>query len=749
MGLVGRSGSAGRAIVSSIGALLLLVAAPVAIALADDPAPTTITISQAPAYVYLYDAVTLTATISPNPGGGTVQFLYDPYPTEQNADVDPATGTASITIPAVTTDTNGTSRAHAWFRGTDSFASSETSLNLDVRFLPNVAIVSAPEAATASDAAVVTFTPGTGTDCRFDGGGWEPCVSPWTTTGLAEGDHSLDIRTYAPDGRPGHIATASWLVDEHAPVPGGITINGGAATTNMNMVRVDYPASDAGSGLSYVVLSQTGLTDSNGDLVGPIDPFAHSTIIPWADGASGQQDIDTASPSGPRTFWIQWVDAAGNRSPIRWDSIDVRVLHIRLAAGAWQTADPTVTLDLDGIDLAEIHGFRLSNAPGTDHRIDAQAAPATWSLVDPASGGTATEGLKVVYFSWQDSAGIWSVESVALIEYSTAGSPDVILNDGHPVTAGPWVPIRFVIPPVTTPVGDPSLAYTCDDVHWVAYSMIGAGLQVDLANPGAGCPPTDGPRTLHVRWGVFGLYSPPMSSVITVDALWSEVRSAALVLDHTADVTRPIATAPIARTAIGDLGYVRLTWSGSDSGSGIERYEVARSTDGGGWIAAATTHGASATVPAATGHAYRFRIRAVDWAGNVGAWATGSTFHLSGWSEASSSVHLSSSWTIHRDPSWWGGQERSTKATGATATFSFVGRSFGWVGATGPGRGRAQVFVDGRLVATVDLAAASNHSRRIVFARSWSTSGHHSVVIRTIWTSHRHLVDIDGFVVLR
>ncbi len=750
MARMGRSGSVGRVIVSSIGALLLLIAVPAAVGLADDPVPTTVTITQAPGYVYLYDAVTLTATISPNPGGGTVQFLYDPYPTEQNADVDPATGMASITIPSVTTDTNGTSRAHAWFRGTPGFASSEVGANLDVRSLPSVGIIAAPPAASSSDAAEVKFTPGTGTDCRFDGGGWEACVSPWTATGLAEGDHTLDIRTYGPDGRPGHVATAAWMVDMTPPVPGGITINGGAASTNENMVRVDYSASDTRSGIAYVVLSQTGMTDPNGDLVGPIDPFAHATIIPWADGTSTRPNIDTTSPSGARTFWIQWVDAAGNRSSIRSASIDVRVAHIQLAAEAWQTADPVVAIDLSGVDRSEITKLRLSNTPGLAHAIEFVSPPTVWSLVDPAGGGTPSEGLKVVYFSWQDNAGIWSVEGVAVIVYSTAGVPDVVLNDGQPVSAGPWVPVRFAIPSVTTPIGDPGFGYSCDNDHWVAYTMVGVDLQVNLTNPEAGCPSTDGARTIRIRWGVFGgPYSPSMSSVVAIDSFWSEARSTALLLDRTADVTRPIAVAPVARTAVGRLGDVRLSWSGSDSGSGIEHYEIARSTDGGGWASVGTSNRSLATVHAATGHTYQFRIRAVDWAGNVGGWATGSTLRLTGLSEASSAVLLSPSWTKRADPRWWGGQERSTTATGATASISFTGRSFAWVGATGPTRGRALVYVDGILVATVDLRAASNHSRRIVFARSWSSSSHHRVVIRTIWTSGRHLVDVDGFVVLR
>lgn len=738
-----------RMFAASVGALLLLVAIPAAIGLADDPVQTTVVITQDPAFVYLYDAVTITATVTPNPGGGTVQFLSGPDQVEQNADVDQVTGAASVTIPSAMVDGNGTSYVHAWFRGTTAFASSETSSDLDVRFLPSIAIVGAPPAFSASASAMVSFTPDTATDCSLDGGVWASCSSPWTAAGLAEGNHTLDIRTYASDGRPGLVATATWMVDLAPPVPGGITINGGAATTNENAARFDYPATDARSGIAFVILSSTGLTDADGDLVGPVDPFAHSTIIPWADGPSAVRNIDSDSPSGPRTYWIQWVDKAGNRSPIRSASIDVRVAHIVLAGGAWQTPNPMVAFAIGGVDPGEIKALRLSNGPGDEAVADFSSPPATWSVTDPAADGTPGEGLKIVYFRWQDAAGVWSVQGVGTIVYSTAGRPDVVLNDGLAVSASPSVPVRFIVPSVSSPVGDPYFAYSCDQTHWAAYTLVWVDLTVDLTNADAGCPPGDGPRSIGLRWGIFGQYTPPPSEVVTIDALWSQPHVAPLVLDHTADVVAPRATAPLARLGTGLFGDVRLTWTGSDAGSGIDRYEISRSTDGGGWVALGSSHGAATTVHAATAHTYRFRVRAIDWAGNTGAWMLGSTFKVTGITESSSAVTFSRSWTLRTDPRWWGGRERSTSTAGATASVSFNGRSFAWVGSTGPTRGRARVFVDGVLVATVDLGASSNHSRRIVFARSWATSGHHRIVIQALSTRGRHLVDVDGFVILR
>jgi N-acetylglucosamine-6-sulfatase len=50
-----------------------------------------------------------------------------------------------------------------------------------------------------------------------------------------------------------------------------------------------------------------------------------------------------------------------------------------------------------------------------------------------------------------------------------------------------------------------------------------------------------------------------------------------------------------------------------------------------------------------------------------------------------------------------GGSVRRSQAAGATVSFSFTGTEFTWLTARGPSAGRAQVTVDGKVVATIDL----------------------------------------------
>src|SRR5439155_1668866 len=89
------------------------------------------------------------------------------------------------------------------------------------------------------------------------------------------------------------------------------------------------------------------------------------------------------------------------------------------------------------------------------------------------------------------------------------------------------------------------------------------------------------------------------------------------------DTTPPTVTGPAAIPAVGStIGSAvptKLTWAGSDSGSGIGHYEVWLSTNAGSYVLVATptTPSYTRSLTASTTTTYRFRARAVDATGNV------------------------------------------------------------------------------------------------------------------------------------
>lgn len=229
---------------------------------------------------------------------------------------------------------------------------------------------------------------------------------------------------------------------------------------------------------------------------------------------------------------------------------------------------------------------------------------------------------------------------------------------------------------------------------------------------------------------------------------WSAVASLTVVLDTIA----PAATAPIKKmiagsTVVGGRATVRLSWTGGDATSGVARYEVAQEMDGGAWT---TISSAIATRTLdrglAPGHAYRFRVRPVDRAGNVGAWVTGPRFDLTRYQESSGRITYSGSWRTATSSGFWGGAARRSSTAGAKASITFSGRSAAWVGTVGPDRGKAAVYVNGNRVATIDLYAATMATRRVVWAANWSTSASRKITIRVLGTAGRPRVDLDAII---
>jgi len=76
-----------------------------------------------------------------------------------------------------------------------------------------------------------------------------------------------------------------------------------------------------------------------------------------------------------------------------------------------------------------------------------------------------------------------------------------------------------------------------------------------------------------------------------------------------------------------------------------------------------------------------------------------------------------------------------------------------WVAPRGADRGYAHVYLDGTKVATVNLYSSSTQYRKLVYVKTWSTSGAHTLKVYVPGTkpaaSTGTRVDIDAFVVLR
>lgn len=87
---------------------------------------------------------------------------------------------------------------------------------------------------------------------------------------------------------------------------------------------------------------------------------------------------------------------------------------------------------------------------------------------------------------------------------------------------------------------------------------------------------------------------------------------------------------------------------------------------------------------------------------------------------------------------------------GTKAKLAFTGRNVAWVAPKSRTRGKAEVCLDGRKVATVDLFSATAQVRRVVYAaNALNPSVTHTLQIKALGTAGRPRVDVDAFVALR
>jgi hypothetical protein len=156
---------------------------------------------------------------------------------------------------------------------------------------PTVALGSTPPSLTNNPAAPFTFS---GSDdvssnvtfeCRVDAASFAPCTSPFTPSGLADGNRTFNVRARDQAGNVSAPASYTWAIDTSPP---DTTITGGPANS-----------STSGPTVSFTFSSEAGATFQcrmdSGSFSGCTSPF---TITNLTDGS--------------HTFSVRAVDAAGN-----------------------------------------------------------------------------------------------------------------------------------------------------------------------------------------------------------------------------------------------------------------------------------------------------------------------------------------------------------------------------------------------------------------------------------------------------
>jgi subtilisin len=198
---------------------------------------------------------------------------------------------------------------------------------------------------------------------------------------------------------------------------------------------------------------------------------------------------------------------------------------------------------------------------------------------------------------------------------------------------------------------------------------------------------------------------------------------------------RPVVVPGVALPAL--VKWTRIT--------NATQYELQMSRDGAPWSLVVRKKGLKQQLDIWPSATYRFRVRALV-GGQWRAWRTSYAYVAT--PEMGNDTHavLTGSWQVQTIKNAYSEKTSYSTQAGASARLEFHGRSVSWIASRGPTRGRARVYIDGRLVTTIDLYAASVQHRRTVYRKSWANPGQHRIEIVVVGTAGRPRVDVDALV---
>jgi hypothetical protein len=196
--------------------------------------------------------------------------------------------------------------------------------------------------------------------------------------------------------------------------------------------------------------------------------------------------------------------------------------------------------------------------------------------------------------------------------------------------------------------------------------------------------------------------------------------------------------------------HARLTWDQAGARPAGTTYQLQRLVSG-SWTNVRLTQPkkSSLTLSPKVGQAHRYRVRLRKTNGQVGAWYTGERFDARLVQDKHESMGWTSGWQRVKSPAASGGIVTYAKRADTQMAFSSNARTVAVIGTRGPSRGKARVFINGRLEAVVDLYAAKTEWRVLIFSRAWAHSATRTIRVEVVGTPGRPRVDIDGVLFYR
>jgi hypothetical protein len=427
----------------------------------------------------------------------------------------------------------------------------------------------------------------------FAGASWEAYTTAFGfTLPDADGEHTLWARFRdAARNVSSSLSTRVWL-DRAAPAAPRLTVEEGT-TVASSTVTLQIQAVASGPLDAYEMRVDVAGTQ------GSFEPYAPSRAVVLPGGA------------GVKSIVVRVRDAAGNVSgpsaiDVVYDPDPPSVDAFLINGGATWTRQTGVTLSLEASDAppGEVVAMAISSDPAfAGAQWVAYATPVSWTL-DSANG------TRTLYTKVRDAAGNESGVVSASIQLDTE-APQILEIDGPSHTATRSYPVSITVWDNLSVGNDLNLLLTTSPPN-CATALPNHSLDECAAVP---CT-VERQVTLPVSAGTHRIYA------CLRDAAGNATPTpAALTVTYDPDPPPqvPGITASVnSRQALVSWGAV------TDAGSGVSHYELqhARAPDFSDAPATMSVAGTSALVSGLENRvAYYFRVRAVDHAGNAGAWS--------------------------------------------------------------------------------------------------------------------------------
>jgi subtilisin family serine protease len=483
--------------------------------------------------------------------------------------------------------------------------------------------------------------------------------------------------------------------------------------------------------------------------------FTHPDLTTqgWSNPDDGTHGINLCAAAGPQTELhgagedfhgtavASVIAAATNDTGIAGVAPDARVMAVRWLVES-KGCDDT-DMGAAAIEWAVDHGADVINASwgsemSTNTLLDAVHYAEAADVLIVAAAGNAP-GI-TFYPARYETSNVLSVAAVSPSGYLPSWS-----NRGSWIdmaAPGEWILAACRdYPPEKLACADPWVYF--DGTSFAAPHVAGVAAQLLALQPAL----RDDVAALRSKLINSGVKSPKLD-----DGLTGSGRR--LNAAYALDVTPPAAPEVGVRAKLGStIGAtstsMAIAWPAVADATGIESYRVRyRKAGTSTWttVTNATTS-LSVTTTLAYDQPYEVQVTARDRGANTTT--TSVTATPKRYTESSSLATYTGSWSLVQSTKYQGGKARATTTAGRKARYEFAGRSFAWVAATGPTRGSANVWVDGVKVASVSLYSSSASYRKVVWAKSWPSSGPHAVTVVVTGTIGHPRVDVDAAIIAK